>query len=113
LSAAATFNGFRSDLAFHQGVKKPYNPILGEVYHCKWDYGNPDMGTTYYVAEQVSHHPPISSFYFVNRKRNWSMDVSLRPKSKFLGNSAASIMEGEANLHLLNYGAIFNYIIFL
>jgi hypothetical protein len=35
------------------------------------------------------------------------MDVSLRPKSKFLGNSAASIMEGEANLHLLNYGANF------
>ena len=65
------------------------------------------MGTTYYVAEQVSHHPPISSFYFVNRKRNWTMNVSLRPKSKFLGNSAASIMEGEAYLHLLNYGWIF------
>ena len=88
-----------------KGVKKPYNPILGEVFHCKWEYGSAEMGTTYYVAEQVSHHPPISSFYFVNRKRNWTMNVSLRPKSKFLGNSAASIMEGEAHLHLLNYGS--------
>ena len=34
-----------------QGVKKPYNPIMGEVFHCKWDYG--DKGTTLYIAEQV------------------------------------------------------------
>ncbi|KAJ1485643.1 hypothetical protein T484DRAFT_1792671 [Baffinella frigidus] len=32
------------------GVKKPYNPILGEVFQCSWDYG--DRGTTHYVAEQ-------------------------------------------------------------
>ena len=91
-------------------MKKPYNPILGEVFHCKWDYGDPNKGTTYYYAEQVSHHPPISSFYFVNRKRNWTINVSLRPKSKFLGNSAASIMEGEAILHLLNNPGIYDRI---
>ena len=87
-------------------MKKPYNPILGEVYHCKWEYEDKSKGTTYYVAEQVSHHPPISSFFFANRKRNWLINVSLRPKSKFLGNSAASIMEGEAILHILNLGAL-------
>ncbi|KAJ1485642.1 hypothetical protein T484DRAFT_1792670, partial [Baffinella frigidus] len=47
----------------------------------------------------VSHHPPVSAFHFVNRKGGWLMNVALRPKSKFLGNSAASIMEGTGTLH--------------
>ena len=44
-------HGSRWRYDVEQGVKKPYNPILGEVFHCKWDYG--DGGTTYYLAEQV------------------------------------------------------------
>jgi len=40
---------------FFQGVKKPYNPILGEVFQCSWDWGA--NGKTMYVAEQVS--PPF------------------------------------------------------
>mmetsp|Transcript_34636 Transcript_34636/g.87512 ORF Transcript_34636/g.87512 Transcript_34636/m.87512 type:complete len:414 (+) Transcript_34636:219-1460(+) len=84
------------------GVKKPYNPILGEVFRCRWEYG--DKGTTHYVAEQVSHHPPISAFHFVNRKAGWSLHAVIRPKSKFLGNSAASLMEGEGTLVLHELG---------
>mmetsp|Transcript_15582 Transcript_15582/g.30766 ORF Transcript_15582/g.30766 Transcript_15582/m.30766 type:complete len:414 (-) Transcript_15582:54-1295(-) len=84
------------------GVKKPYNPILGEVFRCRWEHG--DKGTTHYVAEQVSHHPPISAFHFVNRKAGWSLHAVIRPKSKFLGNSAASIMEGEGTLVLHELG---------
>jgi len=84
------------------GVKKPYNPILGEVFSCKWNHG--DQGTTMYVAEQVSHHPPISAFHFVNRKAGWFVNCALRPRSKFLGNSAASIMEGEGQLVVLPLG---------
>lgn len=84
------------------GVKKPYNPILGEVFQCSWDHGS--KGTTYYVAEQVSHHPPISAFHFVNRKANWTLHSTIRPKSKFLGNSAASMMEGEGTLVLNGLG---------
>mmetsp|Transcript_46234 Transcript_46234/g.92429 ORF Transcript_46234/g.92429 Transcript_46234/m.92429 type:complete len:419 (+) Transcript_46234:212-1468(+) len=85
------------------GVKKPYNPILGEVFQCRWDYGG-DRGSTYYVAEQVSHHPPISAFHFVNRKAGWVLNAAIKPKSKFLGNSAASILEGEGFLHVLPFG---------
>ncbi|EKX44699.1 hypothetical protein GUITHDRAFT_163527 [Guillardia theta CCMP2712] len=89
------------------GVKKPYNPILGEVFHCKWDYG--DGGTTYYLAEQVSHHPPISAFHFVNRKAGWILNAAINPKSKFLGNSAASIMDGQASLHILALGETYTF----
>mmetsp|Transcript_7502 Transcript_7502/g.18749 ORF Transcript_7502/g.18749 Transcript_7502/m.18749 type:complete len:413 (-) Transcript_7502:521-1759(-) len=89
------------------GVKKPYNPILGEVFRCRWEHG--DKGTTYYVAEQVSHHPPISAFHFVNRKAGWSMNAAIRPTSKFLGNSAASIMAGEGTLVLHELGEEYTF----
>lgn len=66
--------------AYHAGrkstvAKKPYNPILGEIFQCHWDVNTqsdiPD-GTAAadgpvpwcrrdqltFIAEQVSHHPP-------------------------------------------------------
>jgi hypothetical protein len=39
---------------------RSYNPVLGEFFRCRYDY--PDGGVAYYVAEQVSHHPPISAW---------------------------------------------------
>lgn len=57
---------------------------------------------------QVSHHPPVSAFYFVNRKAGWSFRAVLRPKSKFLGNSAASIAEGNGVLTFTKTGEEYN-----
>ena len=34
---------------------KPFNPILGETFQCS-------IGPYKFVAEQISHHPPISAF---------------------------------------------------
>ncbi|KAI8097800.1 uncharacterized protein B0P05DRAFT_522056 [Gilbertella persicaria] len=86
-----------------KGVKKPYNPVLGEVFRCKYKYNN---GTeAIYVAEQVSHHPPISAFYYGSPENGVYIQGDLRPKSKFLGNSAATLMEGENHIvftHLYN-----------
>ena len=48
-----------------KGLKKPYNPILGETFRCYWQH--PNGSKTYYIAEQVSHHPPISTNYVTNR----------------------------------------------
>lgn len=84
------------------GVKKPLNPILGETFTCYWDY--PDATRAYYIAEQTSHHPPKSSYFFMAPEHNIRIDGTLKPRSKFLGNSAASIMEGVAVLRLLNRG---------
>ena len=58
-------------------AKKPYNPILGETFHCCWKVPcaskphkptinshiehpstETDDGKLTFVAEQVSHHPP-------------------------------------------------------
>lgn len=35
-----------------KGLKKPYNPILGETFRCFWQHENGSR--TYYIAEQVS-----------------------------------------------------------
>jgi len=82
-----------------KGVKKPYNPILGEFFRCRYDYSDGSHG--FYVAEQVSHHPPISAFYYISPANRLSILGELRPKSKFLGNSVSTTMEGENRITLL------------
>lgn len=83
-----------------QGVKKPMNPILGEHFHCTWRL--PDGSQAFYVAEQVSHHPPASAYFYIIPRHGIRIDGLLKPKSRFLGNSAASMMEGFAIVSFLS-----------
>ena len=66
-----------------KGLKKPYNPILGELFRCCWKH--PNGSTTFYIAEQVSHHPPISALYVTNRKDGFTLSATILAKSKFYG----------------------------
>ncbi|GJN77619.1 hypothetical protein PLIIFM63780_001111 [Purpureocillium lilacinum] len=84
------------------GVKKPLNPILGEIFTCYWDLD--DKTRAYYISEQTSHHPPKSSYFYMAPEHHIRIDGTLKPRSRFLGNSAASLMEGIAFLNLLNRG---------
>ncbi|XP_019398724.1 PREDICTED: oxysterol-binding protein-related protein 8 isoform X2 [Crocodylus porosus] len=86
-----------------QGLKKPYNPILGETFRCMWIHPRTNS-KTFYIAEQVSHHPPISAFYVSNRKDGFCLSGSILAKSKFYGNSLSAILEGEGRLMFLNRG---------
>uniref|UniRef100_A0A8C7R266 Oxysterol-binding protein n=1 Tax=Oncorhynchus mykiss TaxID=8022 RepID=A0A8C7R266_ONCMY len=94
--------------AFHAGrkssvAKKPYNPILGEVFFCHWDLPSESEEPTEpssegpvpwssansvsFVAEQVSHHPPISAFYAECLSKKIQFNAHIWTKSKFLGMS--------------------------
>uniref|UniRef100_A0A3P9M8F8 Oxysterol-binding protein n=1 Tax=Oryzias latipes TaxID=8090 RepID=A0A3P9M8F8_ORYLA len=93
--------------AFHAGrkgsvAKKPYNPILGEVFYCHWDLPSgaeepetvsdgpvpwASTNSVCFVAEQVSHHPPISAFYAECLNRKIQFNAHIWTKSKFLGMS--------------------------
>ncbi|XP_012990491.1 oxysterol-binding protein-related protein 9 isoform X1 [Esox lucius] len=96
--------------AFHAGrkssvAKKPYNPILGEVFFCHWDLPSesdehpstePSLegpvpwapaNSVSFVAEQVSHHPPISAFYAECLSKKIQFNAHIWTKSKFLGMS--------------------------
>uniref|UniRef100_A0A1A9ZBM1 Oxysterol-binding protein n=1 Tax=Glossina pallidipes TaxID=7398 RepID=A0A1A9ZBM1_GLOPL len=85
-----------------KGLKKPYNPILGETFRCYWEHQN--SSRTYFIAEQVSHHPPVSAFYVTNRQEGFSISCSILAKSKFYGNSTSAVLDGEAKLTLLPRG---------
>ncbi|XP_029199808.2 oxysterol-binding protein-related protein 8-like isoform X2 [Acropora millepora] len=85
-----------------KGLKKPYNPILGETFRCFWLHPN---GTrSHFVAEQVSHHPPVSAFYVSNREEGYVVNCSCLAKSKFYGNSSSAILDGSATMTLLRFG---------
>ncbi|XP_026155837.1 oxysterol-binding protein-related protein 10 isoform X2 [Mastacembelus armatus] len=125
--------------AFHEGrkgavAKKPYNPILGETFHCSWEVprdkvkplvrsnqgsarepsrgpnnaqqGDDSPGDCYrvrFVAEQVSHHPPVSGFYCESRERRMCVNAHVWTKSKFMGMSIGVSMVGEGVLCLLEH----------
>ncbi|RMC08678.1 hypothetical protein DUI87_14926 [Hirundo rustica rustica] len=93
--------------AFHAGrkgsvAKKPYNPILGEIFRCHWVLPGTEDDTepvsegpvpwvsksnVTFVAEQVSHHPPISAFYAECFNKRIQFNAHIWTKSKFLGMS--------------------------
>ena len=107
-------------------AKKPYNPILGETFRCHWKVPpekcqtvntntvnsetlrcpkevakesalpecSPDELT--FIAEQVSHHPPISAFYAEHVNKKISTCAHIYTKSSFLGMSVSMNQEFEA-----------------
>ncbi|XP_041701163.1 oxysterol-binding protein-related protein 11 isoform X2 [Coregonus clupeaformis] len=118
--------------SFHEGrkgaiAKKPYNPIIGESFHCSWRVPrsgepakdapsppSPPQGSptteeedgSYelrFVAEQVSHHPPVSGFYAECPERRMCVNTHVWTKSKFMGMSIGVSMIGEGCLYLLEH----------
>uniref|UniRef100_A0A670JZF3 Oxysterol-binding protein n=1 Tax=Podarcis muralis TaxID=64176 RepID=A0A670JZF3_PODMU len=128
--------------SFHEGrkgaiAKKPYNPIIGETFHCSWksrvpsdtssnssshslseqgtvseesqEQAESDYHTVRFVAEQVSHHPPVSGFYAECVERNMCVNAHVWTKSKFLGMSIGVTMVGEGILSLLDHGEEYTF----
>ncbi|QPG73165.1 hypothetical protein FOA43_000471 [Brettanomyces nanus] len=83
-----------------KAVKKPLNPILGEFFTCYWDLPNGEQA--YYISEQTSHHPPKSSYFYTIPSSNLRVDGIVIPKSRFLGNSTAAIMDGVTRLSFMD-----------
>jgi hypothetical protein len=75
-----------------KGVRKPYNPVIGEFFRCQWDFDSDH--SAYYVCEQVSHHPPSSAFTYINPSKKFLMYGIVSPKAKFMGNSAGNLLIG-------------------
>ncbi|OUM65507.1 hypothetical protein PIROE2DRAFT_41588 [Piromyces sp. E2] len=84
-----------------KGVKKPYNPVLGEIFRCRFKH--PDGSEAFYICEQTSHHPPMSSFFYSVPQHGIKINGELKPKAKFLGNSAATIMQGTHSVYLTKF----------
>jgi hypothetical protein len=82
------------------GVKKPLNAFLGELFVGKWE--NEEIGETRLVAEQVSHHPPVTACYLWNDKCGIRAEGFTQQEITFSG-SVSIKQKGYAILHIDRY----------
>uniref|UniRef100_A0A914YRL2 Oxysterol-binding protein n=1 Tax=Panagrolaimus superbus TaxID=310955 RepID=A0A914YRL2_9BILA len=82
-------------------LSKPFNPLLCETY----ELSKPELGFEF-LAEQVSHHPPISAFYARDRSSGGSAEDefefygNIEPRIKFWGRSLEDTPISNFTLHL-------------
>ena len=103
--------------AYHKrtrGVKKPFNPILGEIFRCSYSAssdGTPasDDNCFTWTAEQVNHHPPVSAFFARNRSGNVIVLGHYAPQSRFLGNSVAAVGKGGFRVFLPEFNEVYYF----
>jgi oxysterol-binding protein 1 len=81
---------------------KPFNPLLGETY----ELIKPERGFRY-IAEQVSHHPPISACHCESDIYEYYADTSL--KNKFWGKSIEVIPLGNCHLRLKRHDELYTW----
>ena len=96
-----------------KGVKKPYNPVLGESFHARYtpsatvdgqpsdvDSHGVSTSSVEWYAQQVSHHPPISAMMARSTDGRVIAEAVFAPKTRFLGNSASLTPDGCCNVFL-------------
>ncbi|XP_045915336.1 oxysterol-binding protein-related protein 3-like [Micropterus dolomieu] len=82
---------------YYRAGSKPFNPVLGETYECD----RPDKSFRF-IAEQVSHHPPVSACHADSRNFSFWQDV--RWKNKFWGKSMELVPMGTTHVTLPAFG---------
>ncbi|XP_059510021.1 oxysterol-binding protein-related protein 3 isoform X4 [Stegostoma tigrinum] len=83
--------------SYYRAGSKPFNPVLGESYECI----RKEQGFRF-IAEQVSHHPPISTCHAESKNFTFWQDV--RWKNKFWGKSMEIVPVGTIHVTLPTYG---------
>ncbi|KAG9345175.1 hypothetical protein JZ751_009718 [Albula glossodonta] len=85
------------ELDYYRAGGKPFNPVLGETYECD----RRDKGFRF-IAEQVSHHPPISACHA--ESKNFTFWQDMRWKNKFWGKSMEIVPVGTTHVLLPGFG---------
>ncbi|XP_043943191.1 oxysterol-binding protein-related protein 8-like [Protopterus annectens] len=90
----------------NQSLRKPYNPVLGETFRCMWIHPE-TKSKTFYIAEQVSHHPDVSAFFVSNRKDGFCLSGSFHIKLRFHGPSISTVLDGSVKLTFLAHKEVY------
>ena len=77
----------------YKRMNKPFNPLLGETY----EYVRPDLSFRF-VAEQVSHHPPVSAFHAEGC--GYCLWGTLQPNIRFTGRAVECTPLGNVHVFL-------------
>eukprot|EP00250_Pteridium_aquilinum_P002584 c12805_g1_i1 orf=179-3232(+) len=91
--ACATYHG-----SPHRDAK-PFNPLLGETY--EWQALD---GKLRFIAEQVSHHPPILAFNCHNLSCDYTIYGEVEIKNRFWGKSVEVFPSGRVHLRIPKFG---------
>ncbi|MEW5303037.1 MAG: hypothetical protein WDW36_005769 [Sanguina aurantia] len=78
---------------------KPFNPLLGETFELEVGNG------VQYLAEQVSHHPPVCAAHAWNE--HFAYDLVSAPTTRFLGNSLEVFPLGRTRVTLSSTGEVY------
>nr|CAB3264583.1 oxysterol-binding protein-related protein 6 [Phallusia mammillata] len=87
---------------YYRAGQKPFNPILGETYECIRE----DRGFRF-LAEQVSHHPPISVCHAHGECFQFWQDS--RFKNKFWGKSMEIFPIGSVHVKLERFNEVYSW----
>ncbi|KAJ8962778.1 hypothetical protein NQ318_001177 [Aromia moschata] len=98
--AAFAVSAYASTLS--RAGNKPFNPLLGETYECTRE----DKGFRF-LAEQVSHHPPIGACYA--ESNNFTFWQDARVKTKFWGKSMEFQPLGNVRVLLPKTGDLYTW----
>jgi hypothetical protein len=82
------------------GVKKPINAFLGELFIGSWK--DDKNGETRLISEQVGHHPPVTACYLWNQKCGVSSEGFTQQAITFNGNVLIK-QQGYAITHIDRY----------
>lgn len=77
-------------------IIKPFNPLLYETY--EYDHELEDGSVVHTMAQQVSHHPPITVAH--SESDNFIYSGSVNPKIKFWGRSIEVLPDGQCRVYL-------------
>lgn len=83
---------------------KPFNPLLGETY--EWQALD---GKSRFIAEQVSHHPPVLAYQCENTVGDYSIYGEVEIKNKFWGKSVEVVPSGVVHLRIPRFGDHFTW----
>ncbi|XP_049820925.1 oxysterol-binding protein-related protein 3-like isoform X2 [Aethina tumida] len=98
--AAFAVSSYASTLT--RAGNKPFNPLLGETYECIRE----DKGFRF-LAEQVSHHPPVSACHA--ESTNFTFWQDARVKTKFWGKSMEFQPLGRVHVLLPKTGDLYSW----
>ncbi|XP_075244460.1 oxysterol-binding protein-related protein 1-like isoform X2 [Convolutriloba macropyga] len=85
-------------------ISKPFNPILGETF----EMIHPNSQTRF-IAEQVSHHPPICAFFLDDLKGRFKLTGSCQAKIKFTGRAVTIHVKNLVTLELPEFNETYTY----
>lgn len=104
-----TVRYFLASMVDAKMYKKPYNPVVCETHRCHIVDTVNGTGTTHFVAEQVTHHPPVSAVYINNQEAGVSLEGTISFAVKFWFNSVTISTHGHMRAKMNKHNEVYEF----